>query len=84
MNDTNKTNPLAPATGSASLRDLRSPLAKARDEWLESDEGKRCRDAIILSSPHVTQYLENRLVLAFLAGARWAESKRQNRELSHG
>lgn len=68
--------PLAPATGSNASHDLRSPLAKARDAWLESDEGKRCRDAAILSSPHATQYLENRLVLAFLAGARWAESKR--------
>jgi len=44
---------------------LCSPLAKARDEWLESVEGKQC----LTGSPRGI-YLENRLVLAFLAGAR--------------
>lgn len=50
--------------------DLRSPLAKARDEWLESPEGVKCR-----TGPAWGQYLENRLVLAFLAGVT-AGSKR--------
>jgi hypothetical protein len=47
--------------------DMRSPLAKARDEWFESDEGERCRAGITSG-----QYLQNRLESAFLAGANWA------------
>jgi hypothetical protein len=54
-------------------KDLRSPLAKARDEWLQSKEGKRCLDSEILRSCHYKQFLENRLVLAFLAGAKWRD-----------
>jgi len=37
-------------------RDLRSPLAKARDEWLASEEGR----------PVAVPYLQNRLTMAFL------------------
>jgi len=47
--------------------DMRSPLAKASDNWLESDEGQRCCAGITSG-----QYLQNRLELAFLAGANWA------------
>lgn len=47
--------------------DLRSPLAKARDAWLESEEGKRCCNGN--ASGH---FLQNRLELAFVAGANWA------------
>ena len=43
--------------------DLRSPLARARDEWLESDEGKRCRQGKAYGP-----YLSNRLQAAFVAG----------------
>ena len=46
------------------MSDLRSPLAKARDEWLESEEGRRCLEG--MPSGH---WLENRIRRAFLAGA---------------
>jgi len=42
---------------------MKSKLAKARDRWLQSDEGKRC-----LKGKTSGQYLENRLRLAFIAG----------------
>lgn len=45
------------------MSDLRSDSAKARDTWLESDEGKKCCENIAGG-----QYLKNRLELAFLAG----------------
>jgi hypothetical protein len=49
---------------------MKSKLAKARDEWLNSEEGKRC-------CAHTTtgQYLQNRLELAFLAGAKFTEER---------
>jgi hypothetical protein len=48
-------------------------LAKARDEWLDSDEGKRAADPTTLNAPPSSrQYLENRLRNAFLAGAKAA------------
>ena len=43
--------------------DLRNPLAKARDEWLESQDGKDCCDGEARG-----QYLRNRLEAAFIAG----------------
>jgi hypothetical protein len=43
-------------------------LAKARDEWLASDEGKSCCDGWTGG-----QYLSNRLQLAFIAGVKAAE-----------
>ncbi len=50
-------------------KDLRSPLAKARDAWLASDEGQRALSPdILLRNAHIP-YLTNRLVSAFLAGA---------------
>ena len=42
---------------------MKSTLAKARDKWLQSDVGKKCREG----SP-AGQYLENRLEAAFIAG----------------
>lgn len=48
--------------------DLRSPLAKKRDEWMLSEEGRRCRTGE--ASGH---FLDNRLQLAFIAGAKAAE-----------
>ena len=64
--------------------DARSPLAKARDEWLESADGKACCDPLTLKAPSdARQYLENRLVGAWIAGAAWAERKqREGREPS--
>jgi len=49
---------------SKSTRDLRSPLAKARDDWFDSHQGKQCCAGITSG-----QYLRNRLEIAFLAGA---------------
>lgn len=46
-----------------------SPLAKARDKWLESLEGRSCLDKSILLMPESLQYLKNRLERAFAAGA---------------
>lgn len=42
---------------------MKSDLAKARDKWLLSDEGKRC-----LKGRASGQYLENRLRRAFVTG----------------
>jgi hypothetical protein len=53
------------------MSDHRSPLAKARDEWLDSPEGKRCSNADLLRYPCQRQFLENRLIEAFCAGANW-------------
>jgi len=46
-------------------KDLRSPLAKARDKWLASFEGEKCCED--MPRPY-GQYLINRLKLAFIAG----------------
>ena len=42
---------------------MKSKLAKARDKWLLSDEGKRCCEDTAQG-----QYLQHRLELAFIAG----------------
>jgi len=47
---------------------MKSELAIKRDEWFESDEGKRCCDPTELGLPS-RKYLRNRLERAFLAGA---------------
>lgn len=52
------------------MKDFRNPLAKSRDEWLESEEGKRCSDGQTEG-----QYLRNRLEMAFIAG--WAARNKQ-------
>ena len=49
---------------------MKSSLAKARDEWLNSEEGKKCREGTTSG-----QYLQNRLVLAFLAGANYSDER---------
>jgi hypothetical protein len=56
------------------VKDLRTPIEKALDKWLESEEGKRCSSG---SASGI--YLDNRLVLAFLAG--WNS---REREAKHG
>lgn len=48
---------------SDNARDLRNDLAKARDAWLESSEGRIC-----CSGYPGGEYLRNRLVAAFIAG----------------
>lgn len=42
---------------------MKSKLAKERDKWLQSDQGKKCCDGQAQG-----QYLRNRLVEAFMAG----------------
>jgi hypothetical protein len=42
-------------------------MAIARTAWLESEEGKRCLDKFS------GQELKDRLVMAFVAGAKWAK-----------
>ena len=49
---------------------MKSKLAKARDKWLLSDEGKRC-----CSDTAQGQYLQNRLELAFIAGANFSTKR---------
>jgi len=67
-------------------QDIRSPLAKARDNWLDSAEGQTCRSGNILRDYSQRRYLENRLESAFIAGANWsalhlAKRKRPNQQI---
>lgn len=50
---------LASARGSTDSCDLRSPLAKARDAFLASEEGEKLTNPAILKSRDLRQYLEN-------------------------
>ena len=51
-------------------KDLRSPIAKARDEWKATAEFKSAADPLSLGATAALKpYLENRLERAFLAGA---------------
>ena len=51
-------------------KDLRSPIAKARDKWKASAEFKLAADPLGLGAPAALKpYLEKRLERAFLAGA---------------
>lgn len=50
------------------MSDLRSPLAKARDDYLDSDEGRDMCDTRNLPPTAFSQYLRNRLEKAFIAG----------------
>lgn len=45
------------------MKDLRSPLAVSRDEWMQSIKGTRCAEGTAGG-----QYLRNRLEMAFIAG----------------
>lgn len=53
--------------------DLRAPIAKARDRWLDSAEGLRCLEDSILTFG-ARPYLRNRLQQAFEAG--WNTSRK--------
>lgn len=50
------------------MNDLRSPLAKARDEFLDSNDGRDLCDSRNLPATAFSQYLRNRLEKAFIAG----------------
>jgi hypothetical protein len=54
------------------MKDLRTPIALARDQWLESDEGKRCSEGTTSGKG-----LENRLMCAFVAG--WNAREKQEK-----
>lgn len=64
------------------MTDLRSPGAKARDEWLESKEGQTCCEGTAND-----QYLRNRLERAFSvglsAGVEIAAQRAKTYELAH-
>ena len=49
---------------------MKSELAKARDKWLLSDEGKQCCEGQAEG-----QYLKNRLEKALLAGAKFSSER---------
>lgn len=55
---------------SENINDMKSLLAKARDEWLLSEEGKRCCEDTATG-----KWLHNRLELAFLAGAKYSDER---------
>jgi ABC-type uncharacterized transport system auxiliary subunit len=55
------------------VTDFRSPLAKARDQWMQSKEGLSVLEPSILKSSDVSQFLANRIEIAFLAGASWGQ-----------
>ena len=56
---------------------MKSELAKARDKWLNSDEGKGCCEGTTAG-----QYLQNRLELAFLAGAKFSDERIKELEVA--
>ena len=54
------------------------PAATARDQWLESAEGKSCTQPTTLNAPEMMRhYLENRLQKAFAAG--WCACEKHKR-----
>lgn len=53
---------------------MKSGLAKVRDEWLKSKEGKECCEGTTKG-----QYLQNRLERAFIAG--WEAYEKNQREI---
>jgi len=56
------------------MKDLRSPLAKARDQFLENSDCK----ASTLGTVRPDYYLKNRIASAFEAGALWQQKQSQN------
>ena len=55
------------------VRDYRSALAKSRDEWMESEAGRKaCIPHSCLADPKKSQFLRNRIESAFIAGAKAA------------
>ena len=56
-------------TSGADCSDLRSPLAKARDEFINGPRGKPLTHGTASG-----QYLRNRVESAWLAGVEWGQS----------
>lgn len=50
------------------MDDLRNNLAKARDEWLKSPQGKQMLEQSIVKDNEKLVYLRNRIAAAFIAG----------------
>lgn len=50
------------------MTDQRSPLAKARDAFLDSEAGRDLCDTRNLPATAYSQYIRNRLEQAFVAG----------------
>lgn len=57
------------------MTDMRNDVAKARDEWMLSNEGCRCLDGITSG-----RYLQNRLEAAFITGWNAREKKQAHAE----
>jgi hypothetical protein len=53
---------------------MKSPLAKAKDKWLLSEEGKKCCEE---QTSDQYLYLHNRIELAFIAG--WDACEKNNK-----
>lgn len=47
---------------------MKHPDMVAWEEWLESEEGKRCRAMNLTPHPLNQKFMDNRLQCAFLAG----------------
>lgn len=58
---------------------MKSELAKARDKWFLSEDGKECCEGQTSG-----QYLHNRLVRAFLAGTNFSKERIQELEAECG
>lgn len=60
------------------MSDLRNSLAKARDDFLKSFQGKACIDPTTLGvDPKQRRYLINRIELAFIAGWNAAKAEQE-------
>ena len=62
------------------MKDLRSPLAKARDDFFETEQGKR----LIEQPGAFGRYLHNRLEAAFIAGWTAADEHLSYPEIKKG
>lgn len=67
------------------MKNYRSPLALARDAYLDSREGQdNCDPATLGADPMQRRFLRNRIELAWMAGAQAAlliEAQKGNAEL---
>ena len=63
------------------MSDMRSPIAKARDAYLESPQGEAaCAPETIGAPPANRQYLSNRIEAAFVAGWMAAHTQKVDTE----
>lgn len=56
-------------------KDLRSPLAVARDEYIVGPGLKHCDPSTLGATSGQRQYLTNRIESAFLAGAKYSDAQ---------